>query len=167
MKDTAPSSYYRSPPERSTCFRCGAEFERFGQSRICPPCRRPRSATPRPKPGTALSFRERQLVSLLTRGHRNKEIAERLLLTEGTIKEYINRLFHKTGARSRHDLVMLVVQDRLRAIETRLILVQQETAAMPAGDYGRPNVPELAGEALKLIQELRRCGEPCESPSPQ
>ncbi len=48
-----------------------------------------------------LSPRERQLVGLLTEGLRNKEIAGRMNITEGTAKAYLSRVFEKTGASDR------------------------------------------------------------------
>jgi two-component system nitrate/nitrite response regulator NarL len=58
-----------------------------------------------------LSPRERQLVSLLTQGLRNKEIAWRMKITEGTTKAYLTRLFEKTGAGDRFELAMYVLQN--------------------------------------------------------
>jgi DNA-binding NarL/FixJ family response regulator len=58
-----------------------------------------------------LSPRERQLVSLLTQGLRNKEIAWRMKITEGTTKAYLSRLFEKTGAGDRFELAMFVLQN--------------------------------------------------------
>lgn len=58
-----------------------------------------------------LSPRERQLVSLLTQGLRNKEIAWRMKITEGTTKAYMTRLFEKTGAGDRFELAMYVLQN--------------------------------------------------------
>jgi two-component system nitrate/nitrite response regulator NarL len=58
-----------------------------------------------------LSPRERQLVSLLTQGLRNKEIAWRMNITEGTTKVYLSRLFEKTGANDRFELAMFVIQN--------------------------------------------------------
>lgn len=58
-----------------------------------------------------LSPRERQLVSLLTQGLRNKEIAWRMKITEGTTKVYLSRLFEKTGANDRFELAMFVLQN--------------------------------------------------------
>jgi DNA-binding NarL/FixJ family response regulator len=58
-----------------------------------------------------LSPRERQLVSLLTQGLRNKEIAWRMNITEGTTKVYLSRLFEKTGANDRFELAMFVLQN--------------------------------------------------------
>jgi DNA-binding NarL/FixJ family response regulator len=58
-----------------------------------------------------LSPRERQLVGLLTQGLRNKEIAWRMRITEGTAKVYLSRLFEKTGANDRFELAMYVLQN--------------------------------------------------------
>jgi two-component system nitrate/nitrite response regulator NarL len=51
-----------------------------------------------------LSPRERELVTLLTQGLRNKEIAWRMNITEGTTKVYLSRLFEKTGAGDRFEI---------------------------------------------------------------
>jgi DNA-binding NarL/FixJ family response regulator len=53
-----------------------------------------------------LSARERQLVELLPEGLRNKEIAARLSLTEGTVKVYFSRLFKKMGVNGRYQLAL-------------------------------------------------------------
>jgi len=58
-----------------------------------------------------LSPRERQLVGLLTQGLRNKEIAWRMKITEGTTKVYLSRLFAKTGAGDRFELAMFALQN--------------------------------------------------------
>ena len=58
-----------------------------------------------------LSPRERQLVHLLTEGLRNKEIAGRMNITEGTAKAYLSRLFEKTGASDRFELAMFALKN--------------------------------------------------------
>ena len=58
-----------------------------------------------------LSPRERQLVGLLTEGLRNKEIAVRMNITEGTTKAYLSRLFEKTGASDRFELAMFALKN--------------------------------------------------------
>jgi DNA-binding NarL/FixJ family response regulator len=58
-----------------------------------------------------LSPRERQLVGLLTEGLRNKEIAGRMNITEGTAKAYLSRLFEKTGASDRFELAMFALKN--------------------------------------------------------
>jgi DNA-binding NarL/FixJ family response regulator len=54
-----------------------------------------------------LTKRESQIVGLLAQGLRNKEIANCLGLTEGTVKSYLVHLFHKVGARDRFELAVL------------------------------------------------------------
>ena len=54
-----------------------------------------------------LSLRQRQIVDLVSRGKANKEIGEALHLTQGTIKEYIHRIFQKVGCTSRTELAIM------------------------------------------------------------
>jgi two-component system nitrate/nitrite response regulator NarL len=53
-----------------------------------------------------LSPRESQLVTMLTRGLKNKEICDELGLTEGTVKVYLSNLFRKSGAKDRFELAL-------------------------------------------------------------
>lgn len=53
-----------------------------------------------------LSPREGQLVTLLSRGLSNREIALELGITEGTVKVYLSHLFHKSGAKDRYDMAL-------------------------------------------------------------
>jgi DNA-binding NarL/FixJ family response regulator len=87
------------------CFRCGVDFS--GCGRICAGCRTSELAAP--MLNRALSFRERQVVVLVAEAKLNKEIAHELHLTEGTIKEYLNRIFRKLGVANRTALAMWAV----------------------------------------------------------
>jgi DNA-binding NarL/FixJ family response regulator len=58
-----------------------------------------------------LSFREKQIVELVCQAKLNKEIAFALCLTEGTIKEYLNRLFRKLQVKNRTELAMWAVRN--------------------------------------------------------
>jgi two-component system, NarL family, nitrate/nitrite response regulator NarL len=53
-----------------------------------------------------LSPRERQLVGLVAKGLRNREIGEQLGVTEGTVKVYLHSIFEKLGVASRTELAM-------------------------------------------------------------
>ena len=53
-----------------------------------------------------LTEREREIASLLVEGLTNKQIADRLFISEGTVKNYISSIYDKTGI---HDRVKLVV----------------------------------------------------------
>ncbi|HEY1240022.1 MAG TPA: response regulator transcription factor [Bryobacteraceae bacterium] len=59
---------------------------------------------PRVSEQPVLTPREQQVIALVMEGRRNREIAEALQTTEGSVKVHINRLFWKTGAKNRQDL---------------------------------------------------------------
>ncbi len=54
----------------------------------------------------SLTKREGQLVSLLSQGLKNKEIAATLSISEGTVKVYLSRLFQKVGVKDRLELAL-------------------------------------------------------------
>ena len=62
-------------------------------------------------PFEVLSGRERAVASLAKRGLRNKEIADELGLTEGTVKVHLHKVFDKLNIRGRTELILLA-QDR-------------------------------------------------------
>lgn len=51
-----------------------------------------------------LSARERQVLGLAAAGLANKELADRLAISEGTVKTHMARVFRKLGVRSRAEL---------------------------------------------------------------
>ena len=73
-----------------------------------PPAAEPGSApSPAPSPGATpeppdgLTHREVEILGLMAQGLTNPEIAQRLFLSNHTIKTHINRIFAKTGSRDR------------------------------------------------------------------
>jgi DNA-binding NarL/FixJ family response regulator len=60
-----------------------------------------------------LTERERQLVSLLAQGLKNKEIAYAMTLSEGTVKVYLTRLFRKVGVNDRFELALFALNNFL------------------------------------------------------
>lgn len=62
----------------------------------------------------SLTPREREIVSLLRQGMRNKQIAGEMGITEGTVKIYLFRLFHKLGVRNRFELARCGILDQLQ-----------------------------------------------------
>ena len=52
-----------------------------------------------------LTRQQRNLLRLLTEGHSNREIAERMYLSPNTVKDYLDDLMEKTGIHSRTALV--------------------------------------------------------------
>lgn len=53
-----------------------------------------------------LTPREREIVSCLCRGMRNKEIAQELSITPGTVKVHLMHIFEKTGVKDRFELAV-------------------------------------------------------------
>ena len=54
----------------------------------------------------SLAPRERQLIRFVRRGLRNREIAEELGVTEGTVKVYLHSIFEKLGVKNRTELAI-------------------------------------------------------------
>jgi DNA-binding NarL/FixJ family response regulator len=54
-----------------------------------------------PVPPDGLTHREVEILGLIARGMTNPEIAERLYLSNHTVKTHINRIFAKTGSQDR------------------------------------------------------------------
>jgi DNA-binding NarL/FixJ family response regulator len=59
-----------------------------------------------------LSQRQQQLVSLVAEGLSNREIAERMHLSEHTVKNYLFRIFEKLGISNRVELIMYSISQR-------------------------------------------------------
>ena len=72
-------------------------------------------AGPGHEPPDGLTTREVEVLALLASGLSNTEIAQRLYLSNATVKTHINRIFAKTGARDRAQAVRYAYQHRLAA----------------------------------------------------
>ena len=58
-----------------------------------------------------LTPRQRQLAMLLVQGLKNKEIAWKMGITEGTVKVYLSHLFQKVGANDRFEFALLALKN--------------------------------------------------------
>lgn len=89
----------------------------------------------------ALTQREGQLVSLLSQGLKNKEIASTLMISEGTVKVYLSRLFQKVGVKDRFELALFGLKNL-------------STGQLPTGDRSHPGaVPGLRSLVLERPAE--------------
>ena len=68
-----------------------------------PPLRRPRSA---------LTAREQEVMELIERGCKNKEIAQALGIRIGTVKIHLKHIFEKTGIRGRYGLAISGLKEK-------------------------------------------------------
>jgi DNA-binding NarL/FixJ family response regulator len=59
---------------------------------------------------TIFTERERQVLSLVFEGLANKEIADRLQVSESSVKSSLQQLFEKTGVRTRSQLVRVALE---------------------------------------------------------
>lgn len=64
-------------------------------------------------PNSDLSGRERQVLSLLTQGKTNKDIASELRITEATVKCHVGAILVRLGVTDRTQAVIAALQRRL------------------------------------------------------
>jgi len=97
----------------------------------------------------ALTQREGQLVSLLSQGLKNKEIASTLLISEGTVKVYLSRLFQKVGVKDRFELALFGLKNLT-------------TGQLPVGEKGqRAGASSMPGlRSLVLERPAERAETP-------
>jgi two-component system response regulator DesR len=104
----------------------------------------------------ALTQREGQLVSLLSQGLKNKEIATTLMISEGTVKVYLSRLFQKVGVKDRFELALFGLKNLT-------------TGQLPVGEKGHragaTAMPGLRSLVLERPAE-QRAQEPTRFNSP-
>lgn len=65
---------------------------------------------PAPESRTRLTDRERQVLSFVFEGLANKQIADRLQISETAVKASLQQLFAKTGVRTRSQLVRVALE---------------------------------------------------------
>lgn len=84
-----------------------------------------------------LSFREKQVLELVTRGLTNSEIAQKLFLAESTVKTHLSTSFRKLGVRSRKEAAALVLdpEDSLG-----LGIFRAVTASRSGAAFGEPEL---------------------------
>jgi two-component system nitrate/nitrite response regulator NarL len=61
---------------------------------------------------SALTARELQVIELVERGMKNKEIAIALGIRTGTVKIHMKHIFEKTGIRSRYGLALSGLKEK-------------------------------------------------------
>jgi two-component system, NarL family, nitrate/nitrite response regulator NarL len=60
-----------------------------------------------------LSDREKEIVQLVAQGFRNKEIGEKLFISEQTVKNHLHNIFDKLGVSDRLELALYAIYHRL------------------------------------------------------
>jgi len=60
-----------------------------------------------------LSQREREIIILIAQGYKNKEIAEKMFITEQTVKNHLHNVFAKLGVSDRLELALYAIHNSL------------------------------------------------------
>ncbi len=68
---------------------------------------------PASPPAEPLTEREQQILALLARGYSNPEIAQRLHLARGTVRNYVSTILQKLGASDRTEAAVLALRQGL------------------------------------------------------
>jgi len=60
-----------------------------------------------------LSAREREIVALVAQGYKNKEMAEKMFISEQTVKNHLHNIFDKLGVSDRLELALFAIHKKL------------------------------------------------------
>lgn len=70
-----------------------------------------------PSRSYGLTQREAEVVSLVTEGCSNKEVASRLSITEDTVKRHLTNIFDKVGMSTRLELALFALKNKLVVVK--------------------------------------------------
>ena len=73
----------------------------------------PAQAPPRDRERSPLSQREREIVALVAQGFKNKEMAEKMFISEQTVKNHLHNIFDKLGVSDRLELALYAIHNNL------------------------------------------------------
>jgi DNA-binding NarL/FixJ family response regulator len=71
------------------------------------------SVAPRERERSPLSQREREIVALVAQGFKNKEMAEKMFISEQTVKNHLHNIFDKLGVSDRLELALYAIHNNL------------------------------------------------------
>jgi DNA-binding NarL/FixJ family response regulator len=71
------------------------------------------SGPPRERERSPLSQREREIVALVAQGFKNKEMAEKMFISEQTVKNHLHNIFDKLGVSDRLELALYAIHNNL------------------------------------------------------
>ncbi len=74
----------------------------------------PADAAAKDRERSPLSQREREIVVLVAQGFKNKEIAERMFISEQTVKNHLHNIFDKLGVSDRLELALYAIHKNIR-----------------------------------------------------
>jgi DNA-binding NarL/FixJ family response regulator len=92
-----------------------------------------------PRPKTKLSDKELLIISCVTQGMRNKEIANEIGTTEQVVKNYLRKVYDKLGVSDRLELALYCIHHRLLQGSGRGQIPEESAAALAANIAAIPD----------------------------
>jgi DNA-binding NarL/FixJ family response regulator len=71
------------------------------------------ASSSRERERSLLSTREREIVALVAQGFKNKEMAEKMFISEQTVKNHLHNIFDKLGVSDRLELALYAIHNNL------------------------------------------------------
>ncbi len=78
-----------------------------------PPMQQMAAVQSRERERSPLSAREREIVALVAQGFKNKEMAEKMFISEQTVKNHLHNIFDKLGVSDRLELALHAIHKNL------------------------------------------------------
>ena len=76
----------------------------------------PSEPGPRERKKSAISKREREVIACVAQGFKNKEIGEKLFISEHTVKNHMHNIFDKLGVSDRLELALYAIHRNIRPL---------------------------------------------------
>src|SRR5215469_14671115 len=73
----------------------------------------PKRIAGRERESNSLSAREREIVALVAQGYKNKEMADKMFISEQTVKNHLHNIFDKLGVSDRLELALYAIHNNL------------------------------------------------------
>jgi DNA-binding NarL/FixJ family response regulator len=95
--------------------------------------------------GVRLTGRERDIIALIGEGLKNKQIAERLCISEPTVRHYLTSIFEKVGVKGRQGLIVYAYQ---RGLAKPPAVTSQPPGGSEKGDHKRAEARPVSPVAI-------------------
>jgi DNA-binding NarL/FixJ family response regulator len=89
------------------------QFVANEEAPAAPPPPPPQASASRERERSPLSQREREIVALVAQGFKNKEMAEKMFISEQTVKNHLHNIFDKLGVSDRLELALYAIHNNL------------------------------------------------------
>lgn len=94
--------------------------------------------SPRASANNVLTEREKEVVDLVCKGMKNKDIAEKLFITETTIRHHLTSIFEKFALKSRLELIIYAFKHNL--VELPQVMNSRSNNHKVYSDYPKANL---------------------------